>query len=641
MPLFRPFASLLLVLGAALSVAAPARAQTAAPPLIARVDATNVAQGLFEVRLTVPAVPGRLRLLQALWLPGFHGPQGRVAQIGGLVVTAAGRPLAWRRVPEQPQAFEVEVPPGVAALEVRYEWLGAGEDVAHGMLAARDALGVDWPTVLLYPAGRPLREQRVEAHLRLPEGWSWGSALRALPSCPREGWVGFEAESLETLMDSPVYAGRHHRSVALDPPGADRPVTLHLFGDEAARVAISDAQIEVLRRMVRETVALFGTRPWRHYDLLVANGEGWEPAGLEHHESTEITLPGQFLDDWAAAARVRPVLSHELVHAWNGKRHRPAGLLRDDLNTPTTNELLWVYEGLTQYWGWVLAARSGLVTPAQLQRWLGRVAAYDEQQGRRAWRPLQDTVHDAAFQHGEPRWGDRIGSGDYYNESALRLWLAADLQIRELSQGRRSLDDLAHRFFGAGSGDRSGETGPRPYDFDAIVAALQAVQPLDQGGWRAWLRQRLDAVRAPGEPTGLEGSGWRLAFADTRDALDLASLPPKKPSLSMAYSLGAVVGQDGKLTDISWASPAFRNGLAEGDTLVAVQGRSYTPERAEAALKAARDVGTPIEWLVRQGDEFRELVFDVKTGPRHPRLERVPGAWDRLSDILKPLAVSP
>ncbi len=259
------------------------------------------------------------------------------------------------------------------------------------------------------------------------------------------------------------------------------------------------------------------------------------------------------------------------------------------------------------------------------------MAAYQAQQPRRSWRPLQDTVNDAMLPLTDDlRWGDWLGGFDYYPESALRLWLDIDALIRECSDGRHSLDDFARVFIAA----RDGERRPRPYGFDDVVAALNQVQPLD---WRTLLRERLDDLRpATGAPSGLEHTGWRLAFADVRSALDLASVHPKKPSFSMLYSVGVMVASDGKLQQVSWDSPAFRQGLAPGDQLLAVQGRAYTPERAEAALKAARDDGTAMAWWVKRDDDYRVVSFDGRGGPRHPKLERVDGTPDRLADILKP-----
>ncbi len=628
MLLHRAFFFLLLLIlgGAGLAPQAQAQAQES---ITAHVDASNTGQGVVQVHLVLPARPGRLRLLHPLWLPGYHGPVGRVSQIAGLSITQDGRPLAWQRAPDQPQAFDVNVPAGAATVDVRYQWLGDG---ANNWLHGRDCVGLNWPALLLYPAGRPMAESRVRTRLRLPEGWGWGSALRASAESPEPGWIAFEPEALDTLMDSPVYAGAFHRRIELDPPGTPQPVALHLFGDEPARIAISDTQIEALRQLVRQADALFGARPWRHYDMLLANAEASPIDGVEHHESSEMQLPGNFLDDWAAAERVRSLVAHEFVHAWNGKLLRPAGLLRDNLNTPTTNELLWVYEGQTQYWGSVLAARSGMITVPQVQRIFAHTAAWYAQQPRRRWRPLQDTVHDPALPLPEDLpWPDWSGRTDYYAESALRLWLDIDALIRERSEGRRSLDDFARAFFAA----RPGERQPRPYGFDDVVAVLNKVLPLD---WRALLRERLDGLRRAdtADTTGLERTGWRLAYADQRSPLDLASLNPKKPVFSMLYSVGAVVASDGKLQQVAWDSPAFRQGLVQGDQLLAVQRRAYTPERAEAALKDARDSGTAMEWWVKRGDDYRLLSFSERSGPRYPRLERVDGMPDRLAEILKP-----
>ncbi|HEY9108280.1 MAG TPA: peptidase M61 [Roseateles sp.] len=613
-----------------------ARAAPAGPAMTLRVDASNTGQWIVNVHASIPAAPGRLRLLYPRFLPGYHGPEGDVQQIAGLCFFAAGKRLAWQRAADDLNAFDVDVPAGATTVSVNFQWLGVGK-AATPPLQARDMLSVQWPLLLLYPAGRPLTAVPVNASVKLPAGWGWGSALRARDGAPAqaaqtaqgEGWVEFQTESLETLLDSPVYAGAHYRRIELDPPGTPHPVALHLFGSDADKIKPSDEQIAAHRRLFQQAEALFGSRPWRHYDLLLANGSDFPFIALEHHESSENAHDGRYFDDWTTAVRRRDVLAHEVTHAWNGKFRRPAGLIRADLNSGTSNELLWVYEGLTEYFGQLLAVRSGLVTPAQLQRQWSRGAAYFAQQAGSRWRPLQDTTFDPAFGKPPPeRWPDWTRGYDYYVESALRIWLDADTLIRERSGGRRSLDDFARLFFAT----PSGLPAPKPYELDDLLAALNAVLPHD---WRGFLQARM-AQTSPGPTQGLERAGWRIAFADERSSMDLAALSPKKPLYSMDYSVGLAVLPDGEIASVGWDSPAFHAGLAPGDKLLAVQRRGFTPERAEAALKANRDGSQPLELLVQRGDDFLLVTLDVRTGPRHPAPARIEGRPDLLADIFKP-----
>lgn len=614
-----------------LALLTAARAAPDAQPMTLRVDASNTGQWIFNVRASIPATPGRLRLLYPRWLPGYHGPEGDVQQIAGLCFYAAGKRLAWQRAADDLHAFEVEVPAGATTVSVNFQWLGVGK-AASPPLQSRDALAVPWTALVLYPAGRPLTALPVNASVKLPAGWGWGSALRALDGQPAQGdgWVEFNTETLETLLDSPVYAGAHYRRIELDPPGTPHPVTMHLFGSDADKIKPSDEQVAAHRRLFQQAEALFGSRPWRHYDLLLANGSDFPFIALEHHESSENAYDGRYFDDWTVAARRRDVLAHEVTHAWNGKFRRPGGLLRADLNTATRNDLLWVYEGLTEYYGPVLAVRSGLITPAQLQRQWSRGSAYFAALPGSRWRPLQDTTADPAFgKPGLERWPDWTRGYDYYVESALRIWLDADTLIRERSGGQRSLDDFARRFFAT----PSGLPQPKPYELDDVLAALNAVLPFD---WRGFLQTRLAQPQPGTTMEGLERAGWRVAFAEERSTMDLAALNPKKPQYSMDYSAGLAVLPDGEIATVSWDSPAFHAGIAPGDKLLAVQRRGFTPERAEAALKANKDGRQPLELLLQRGDDYLLVTLDVRTGPRHPGPQRVEGRPDLLAEIFKP-----
>jgi predicted metalloprotease with PDZ domain len=435
--------------------------------------------------------------------------------------------------------------------------------------------------------------------------------------------------SLETLVDSPVYAGRHYRRVELDPPGTPRPVTLHIFGDSPERLLASEAQIDAHRRLVQQALALFGSRPWRHYDLLLAIGDGLPETALEHHESSENVYTSDYFKDWASAARRRDDLAHEFIHAWNGKYRRPADLWAPDFNTPSQNSLLWVYEGLTQYYGMVIAARSGIVAPELTRRQFGRSAAFLRDLAGRRWRNLQDTTNDPAMASSSERtWYDWQRGEDYYYESAVLIWLDADTLIRSATGGTRSLDDVARRFFNGPDGER----GPKLYTFDDVVGAMNAVYAND---WKAFFRERLDRTAAQVPLDGLERAGWRLVFAGKRSEMDLAALNPRKPMLGLNYSLGLIVGNDGKLDAVVWDGPAFRAGLAPQDQIVAVAMRAYSGDRLEAAIAANQDGSRPIDLLVKHDDEYRSVKLDVRTGLRYPALEPIAGRPDELSAILK------
>lgn len=616
------------------------------------VDATNTGQWLFQVHQTIPAQPGTLRLLYPRWLPGTHGPTGDPSQIAGLTVHVGASPggerLAWQRPHDNLHAFDVQVPAGAQALRLSFQWLGANRSSPYPPPLSRDLFGIQWPALLLYPAGYAASAISVHTRLKLPPGFGWGSALRArsapvpaagAAAAANDGWIDFEPVSLETLIDSPLYAGAAYRRIELDAPGTAQPAVLHLFSDRSTAYSKApvptEAQIEAHRQLFVQTEKLFGSRPWRQYDLLLANLKGLKHDALEHHESSENAYDGRYFDNWSEAARRRDDVAHELVHAWNGKYRRPADLWTADLNTLSSNSLLWVYEGLTQYWGLVIAARSGLITPEQAQRELALDAAWYQNLPGRRWRSLQDTTHDPAINSAtENAWYTWSRGYDYYSESALNIWLDADTLIREQTRGQaagpRSLDDFARAFFGG----RSGDKGPELYTFDDVVRAMNDVLAHD---WRSFFRQRLDRTVAFAAPEGLTRAGWKVEFRDTRSALDLASLDPEKPSLNLTHSLGVSIGKDGALRHVQWDSAAFREGLTVGDKVVAVNLQAYTPERLEAALvanKAPNDEA--VELLLQRDDRFLVKRLNTRSGPRFPAAARIEGTPDLLADILKP-----
>jgi len=647
---FRPLlatAGLWLALSAA--PAAPAAAQApvhtpATAPATApypgllqlAVDATDLDHRIFRVRQRLPVVPGPLTLYFPRWLPGEHAPTGDVSRLSGLVVRAGDLTLPWQRDPGDAHAFQLTVPPGVRELQLAFAHLSPVSADTGRVVATRQLLNVQWNDLLLYPAGPPASAITVQATLRLPDGWQHGSALRAEHS--GEAGVRFAPVSLDALVDSPVFAGRHFRRVPLDPEGTARPVVLNLVADSAELLAGSEAQLDAHRRLVQQADRLFGARHFGHYDFLLAFSDELGGIGLEHHESSENGTGPMYWENWDKAVGPRELLSHEYAHSWNGKFRRPADLATLHFNTPMRNSLLWLYEGQTEFWGKVLAVRSGLVSPALARDSLANLVAQLDSRAGRQWRNLQDTTNDALMTPGRERrdWRDwQRTSADYYTEGVL-IWLDADMLIRQRSGGARSLDDFARAFFGvvhgAGRSWGDGERGPLPYTFDDIVAALDAVQPHD---WARFLRERLDG-HGPGAPLdGLARAGWRLAFGETPTE-DFKANEARWKSTDLSLGLGVQVGAEGKLQGVRWDSPAFRAGLAPGQVLVAVNQMAFKPERLKAAVSANTGGQAPIELLVRDGDRFRTLQIDWRGGLRYPRLERIDGTEDRLGSLLAP-----
>lgn len=587
-----------------------------------QVDATDLDHRVFQVRQTLPVGAGALTLYFPRWMPGTHGPTGAVDRLAGLQVhTDTQRELAWRRDAVDPFAFHVDVPQGVNALELRFQHLSP-LDAQHGrVVMTREMLNLQWNSVLLYPAGHYDTQIRVTPSLRLPSGWQQASALQV----QRESGsvVEYQTVDLGHLVDSPVFAGRHLRRVALDPQGAERPVTLNVVADTAEQLQASEEQLQAHRMLVQQADRLFGARHFERYNFLLSISERMSGIGLEHHESSENGVRPGYFKDWAKRVGARELLPHEYVHSWNGKFRRPADLWTPHFNVPMQGSLLWLYEGQTQFWGRVLAARSGLVTPEQSRDRLAQAAASLDHRAGRTWRNLQDTTNEAAIgdQRGHKDWSNWQRGADYYDEAAL-FWLDADSLIREKSGGQRSLDDFARLFFGV----ENGRVQPLTYTFADIVATLGAVQAHD---WERFLRERLDSHGPRAPLDGLERAGWRLVygekpseFAHSDDREDRAD--------DYAYSLGLYLKKDGRVDGVLWGSPAYQAGLSKALQLVAVNGQAYKAERLSEAITANKNGRATLVLLLKEGEFYRSVTLDYRGGLRYPRLERIPDTPDRL-----------
>jgi predicted metalloprotease with PDZ domain len=612
---------------------APAAAPIAAPrdtpyPGLLRisVDATDLDRRIFRVRESIPvAGPGPVTLLFPRWVPGGHSPRNELDKLGGLVITANGQRVDWTRDPVEVGAFHVDAPPGATALDLEFQFLSATDAPQGRIVVTHEMLNLQWISMALYPAGYYTRQIQIEPSVRLPDGWDYGTALE--PATAAGGVVTFKPVSFDVLMDSPMFAGRYMKKIDLDPGGRSH-VTLDVMADEPGLLDMSQRQLDAHRALVVQADKLFGARHYNHYDMLLSLSDRMGGIGLEHQRSSEDGTHPHYFSDWDHLASTRDLLPHEYTHSWNGKYRRPADLWTPTFNTPMRDSLLWVYEGQTQYWGYVLAARSGLLTKEEALEAIGATAAtYDNRVGR-AWRPLADTTNDPIIANRRPLpWTSWQRSEDYYSEGEL-IWLDADTLIRERSVGKRSLDDFAHAFFGVNDGDWSQLT----YTFDDVVAALNAVEPYD---WASFLKARLGTY-GPGAPLdGLARGGYRLVYTETPTTY-YRSVETRRRTVDLTYSLGLSLDRDGSLTTVQWEGPAFKAGLTDGMKVIAVNGLAYDSERLKDAVTAAKGAGPPVELLVKAGERYSTIRIPYNGGLRYPRLERIPGTADRLSDILTP-----
>ncbi len=591
------------------------------------VDATDTDRRIFAVHESIPVTAGReLVLLYPQWLPGTHAPVGPLDRLAGLVVHAKGSRIEWVRDPVDVHAFHVAVPEGATSVELDFQYLSPVNTAVGRTEVTPDLLVLDWESVVLYPAGYFARGISIDATLKLPDGWKLASALETASQA--EPATTFKRVSLETLIDSPVRAGRRLKRYDLA-PGDAAPVWLDLFSERPDLLELDPAIVDTLRQLVRQAYALFGSHHYDHYDFLLSLSDtiGIDTT-LEHHRCAEYGAPLLDFAHWKDTTAGRDVYAHEYVHSWDGKFRRPADLWTPNYNVPMRNSLLWVYEGGTQYWGTLLTARAGLWSPQQGLDALAMIAAALDAERGRSWRALRDTTNDEIINPRRPMsWDSWQRFEDYYDEGAL-IWLDADTLIRERSKGARSLDDFARAFFGV----EDGSWTPVVYTFEDVVAALNRVEPYD---WAGFLHARLDGGTSTAPLDGIRRGGYKLVFNDTPSDI-WKSREARRKTTDLTYSLGFVVDKDAALSTVAWGSPAFKAGLTSGTKLIAVNGVAFEAEKLTDAVKRGKGASEPLELLVRNDDRYRTVRLDYHDGLRYPHLERDPARPARLDDILAP-----
>jgi len=617
-----------VILAALFAIAAP-HAQTPAPQdarvtsaITLAVDARETPRRLLHARESMSVTPGTLTLVYPKWLPGEHAPDGPVTDLVGLSFSIGGRRLAWRRDPVDLYAFHVEIPPGASTLDIAFDFLpaiggggfsSASSDTAH--------LGIySWNQVVLYPAGARSDDVNVRASLQLPEGWKFGTSL---PVSGQNGaTTSFGQVSLTTLVDSPVIAGEHFRAVPIDT--SSRPIEVDLVADGGGSLEVSTELTQKWQRLAREADEMFGARHFDRYHFLLTLSDRVQHFGLEHHQSNDSRVAENAVVSQSPALGV---MAHEFVHSWNGKYRRPAGLATPDFQQPMVGDLLWVYEGLTQYLGNVLAVRSGLWTESYYRDRLAQVAAYLDSQAGRQWRPLVDTTVSAQLLYFAPgQWASYRRSTDFYDEGWL-IWLDVDTEIRQLTNGRKSIEDFCHLFHGG----ESAAPSVKPYTFDEVTAALNEVVAHD---WKGFLSARVFETSEHAPLGGILKSGWRFTYSEGRNEYTRSTDGDLRRT-DAAYTLGLRVRtNDAVVTDVFVGSPADKAGLAPGMQLLAVNGMRFSADALRNAIVASKSATAAFTLEVQNDDVVKTVMLDYRGGAREPHLERDMSKPDVLAQIL-------
>lgn len=598
-------------------------------PIHVTADVTDAPRKILHASLSIPVRPGPMTLIYPKWIPGEHGPTGPIDNLAGIVIRANGNELAWRRDDVNMFAFHVTVPEGVSTLDAKVDFLAtaAAAGFSAGASTSANLAIVSWNEVLLYPEGRSPAEIQVQPSVKLPAGWQYGTALTK--SGESGGNVEFETVSLEQLIDSPLLAGKYFKEIPLAPEVTPKHY-LDMAADGPEDLRIRQDALTAYSNLVRETGALFQSRHYTSYHFLVTLSDQVAHFGLEHHQSSDDRVAERTFIDDNLSLLTADLLPHEFTHSWNGKYRRPAGLATGNYEDPMKGNLLWVYEGLTQYLGDVLAARSGLENADEFREALAASAATLDYRPGRTWRDLGDTAVAAQILYdASDQWENWRRSVDYYQEGEL-IWLEADTIIRKVTNDKKSLNDFCARFEGVG-----GNTPPKvvPYNFDDVVAALNAVAPYD---WAGFFSERLSS-KSPHAPFGgIENGGYRVMYTD-RPGEFLEAREAATGDAQAWWTLGLTVTSDGHIEDVLVGSVSDKAGLGPGMQIVAVNGRQYSASILSDAVLAAKDTKDPIELIAVNTGYYKTVKLDYHDGLRFPHLERVQGTPDRLDQILKPM----
>jgi predicted metalloprotease with PDZ domain len=592
-------------------------------PIRLDIDATDTTRGVYRVTQTIPVPRGmtKLSLLLPEWLPGNHAPRGTINLIADIrFTTADGAPLEWVRNPLDVYQIDVIVPQGTRAVVAQFVHTSPITGREGRITMTQEMLNLQWEKMSFYPAGHYTRRIAVKPQVTFPAGWQ---VFTALDGMERKGdTIGWDQVDYETLVDSPIFAGKHSAKWAIG-----KGVQLTVVADEPGDLDLAPEHLATFEKLVDEADALFGARPFDDYTFLLALTDRMGGIGLEHHRSSENQYEPKSLVDWDKMDWDRNVVPHELVHSWNGKFRRPVDLWTPDYRTPMQDTLLWVYEGQTQFWGYVLAARSGLQRKETvLGMWARAAALYSEGQPGRAWRAVEDTTHDPIINSRAPLpFSSLSRSEDYYVEGAL-VWLEADQIIRQGTSGAKGLDDFARAFFGKNDGD----WGEVTYDFDEVVAVLNSVHRYD---WANFLKTRIYEPGQPAPLKGIEAAGYRLVWKDTPNPFD-EGRTDYADIHDLTYSLGLALDSDGIVVSTLWDGLAFKAGIVNGTTIVAVNGESYSAKRIDRAITAAKEGGAPIALLTKRGDRYDTVEIDYRGGLRYPWLEPVGDGEQGLDRLL-------
>ncbi len=615
---------------ALLALGSPSLLQAQKTPIQITADLSEAPRKLYHAEIDIPVQPGPVSLTTPEWIPGNHRPTGPVDDITGVVFTANGKVLTWRRDDQDLYQFHVTIPAGVTTLHAHLDC------IVTARISQKLAV-LEWEKLLLYPANTPVKDIPVQPTVKVPTGWGIGTALTPIdgydPQHPKGGTTRYAATTVEQLEDSPIITGEYFHEFALAPEVTPKHY-IDVVADSPEDSQLRPALLTELNNLVRETGAAYNSRHYNVYHFLLTLSDVAGGEGLEHGQSSDNGVGEKGFSDASHQLAESDLLSHEFTHSWNGKYRRPFNLYQDNFAKMQEGSLLWVYEGMTQYMGNVLAARSGLKSQEQYRDILAASAANLDYKPGREWRSTEDTAIAASIlRGGNPAWSNWKRGQDYYQEGEL-FWLDADTLIRQKTDNKKSLTDFLHIFLAKG-----GNTGPLivTYNRNELIADLNEVVKYD---WATFIHDRIDVINPRADLAGIEQGGYKLVYTDkpSRSARTMAASGGRRGGgIDVWYSIGIRVNGEGNIVDVRWNGPADKATLFPGQKIIAVNGNVFSADALKSAIDQAKGTTEPIH-LILQGDTFVTTAnIDYHDGERYPSLVRVDGATDYLDDITKPL----
>lgn len=616
------------VLPLALLAATSAFAQKA--PIQITADLSDAPRKIYHAEVDIPVSTGTVSLTTPEWIPGNHRPTGPVSDITGVVFTANGKPLSWRRDDQDLYQFHVTIPVGVTTLHAHLDCIVTAR-------VSQKLAVLEWEKLLLYPANIPVKEIAIQPSVTVPKGWGIGTALTPTdgydPQHPAGGTTHYAATTVEQLEDSPVITGEYFHEFALAPEVTPKHY-IDVVSDQPGDSNLRPALLAELNNLVRETGVAYDSRHYSVYHFLLTLSDVAGGEGLEHGQSSDNGVGEKGFSDDAHQLAEADLLAHEFTHSWNGKYRRPYNLYQDDFAKMQQGSLLWVYEGMTQYMGNVLAARSGLKSQAEYRDLLAMSAANLDYKPGRQWRSTEDTAIAASIlRGGNPALSNWRRGQDYYQEGEL-FWLDADTLIRKQTNNKRSLTDFLHIFLAKG-----GNTGPLivPYNRDELIADLNQVVKYD---WAAFIHERIDNVNPHADLDGIERGGYKLVFTDKPSPSEhtMVSAGGRRASgINVWYSLGLRLTGEGVISDVRWGGPADKANLAPGQKILAVNGNIFSADALKTAIQEAKGKTEPIHFILQADTFVSTAAIDYHEGERYPSLQRSNGTPAYLDDITTPL----